>query len=86
MKLFYAAILIRSKKNVVIPSNWCETLDIAKTMNESLNRNESHVIFVSPDKNKEANFALNIDGQFDLTCDGCFWAKITKVFSKYSIK
>lgn len=82
MDLFYNVILVKYKKNIIIPSHWCKTIDIAEAINEGLNRNKNHVIFYSKELTKEANFELAVDGALDLENDGCFWAKIVKCFSK----
>lgn len=81
--LFYSAILVKYKKNVIIPHNWCKTLNIAETMNEGLNRNTNHVIFYSVDMDKQGNFELPIDKILDLNEDGCYWAKIVRCFGEY---
>lgn len=80
--LFYCAVLLKSKQNVVLPAKWCPKLDIAEAMNEGLNRNKNHLIFYSKDVTMELNFEMPVNEEHtsNLESDGCFWAKIVKIF------
>lgn len=82
--LYLAAYLNDHKKNILIPDYWCDSLDLARSINSGLKKNENHLIFFSPDLNKIPDFSLPIRrGALDLTRDGCYFGKILRAFSKF---
>lgn len=80
--LYFAAYLQDFNKNVLIPDFWCNTFDLAGSINGGLNRNKNHLIFVSPDLNKIPDFSLPVRRTLDLQTDGCYFGKILCAFSK----
>lgn len=81
--LYFAAYLNQPKKNVLIPDYWCDTFNLANTINGGLNRNENHLIFVSPDLNKIPDFTLPVREAFDPVGDGCYFGKLLRAFSRF---
>lgn len=68
---------------MVIPDYWCDSFDLAKEINEGLNRNINHLIFYSPDLTKEPDFSLPVlKEKFDADKDRCYFGKIIRAFSK----
>lgn len=84
-ELYFAAYLTDFKKNVLIPDHWCDTFDLAVSINDGLNKNQNHLIFVSPDLNKVPDFSLPVRKALDLTTDGCYFGKLLRAFSKYAL-
>lgn len=80
--LYFAAFLNEPKKNVLIPDYWCDTFDLAKSINSGLNKNENQLIFFSVDLNKIPDFTLPVRRTFDPESDGCYFGKIVRAFSK----
>lgn len=81
--LYLVAHLTGLKKIVRIPDFWCDSFDLAKQINEGLNRNSNHLIFYSSDISKEPDFSLPVlKGKFDDENDHCYFGKIVKTFSK----
>lgn len=81
--LYLIASLNGLKKNVLIPDFWCDSFDLAKQINEGLNRNENHLIFFSSDLTKEPDFSLPVlKEKFDSDADHCYFGKTIKAFSK----
>lgn len=80
--LYLAAYLTAHKKNFLIPDYWCDSFDLAKSINSGLNSNENHLIFVSPDLKKVPDFSLPVRATLDLNEDGCYFGKILRAFSK----
>lgn len=80
--LYFVAFLNDHNKNVLIPDFWCDGFDLAKSINESLNRNENHLIFHSPNIKNDPDFTLPVRPTLDLNIDGCYFGKIVRAFSK----
>lgn len=74
--LYLAVYLKDFNKNVLIPDFWCDTFNLAQSINEGLNCNKNHLIFVSPDLNKVPDFSLPVRDTLDLDADGCYFGKI----------
>lgn len=83
MDLYFVAKLCKFKKIVVVPLKYIFKLDLAKSLNYRINRNQKHILFWSTDLSKEPNFTLPLDARFDEN-DACFYARFLKVFSKYT--
>lgn len=83
--LYFAAYLTEFKKNVLIPDYWVETLNLADSINEGLNKNKNHLVFVSPDLNKEPDFSLPVRHTLDLNTDGCYLGKVIRAFSEFDV-
>lgn len=81
--LYLAVYLNEPRKNVLIPDYWCDTFNLAKSINCGLNKNENHLIFFSPDLDKNPEFTLPVRETFDSDGDGCYFGKILQAFSKY---
>lgn len=81
-ELLLAVKLVCCKKTVVVPSDFIYMLDFVKTFNNSINRNQVHLMFWSQDKKKKPNFDLNISNQFNYSTDACFNVTISKAFGK----
>lgn len=81
-ELYFVAFLNNQNKNVIIPYFWCDDIDWAKTINNGLNRNENHLIFYSPDIEKDPDFTLTTRSTFDSNSDGCYFGKLKRSFSK----
>lgn len=81
--LYLVVNLTGLKKNVCVPDFWCDSFDLAKQINEGLNRNENHLVFFSSDLSKEPDFSLPVSKEkFDDTTDNCYFGKIIRTFSK----
>lgn len=83
--LYFAVYLTELKKNVLVPDYWVDTLNLAESINEGLNKNKNHLIFVSPDLNKEPDFSTSVRHTLDLDTDGCYIGKVVRAFSEYCI-
>lgn len=83
MKDIFLGVRIEGcKKIVVVPVNFIFELDFVKTFNNSLNRNQKHLMFWSENQKKEPNFSLPVSKQFNSSTDSCFHVKLLKAFSK----
>lgn len=80
--LYFCVYLNDYKKNVLIPDYWCQTLDLAKSINKGLNSNENHLIFLSPDMNKDPDFSIPLRETYDANVDGCYFGKLRRAFSE----
>lgn len=69
-------------KIVVVPLRYIYKFDLAKSLNNRINRNQTHMVFWSNDDKKEPNFTLPISRRFDSLTDSCFEVKLLKVFGK----
>lgn len=81
--LYFCVYLVEHKKNILIPRKWC-TIDLAYSINSSLNRNANYVIFYAPNDEAEPNFNLPIlNGKFNPRVAGCHVAKLTYCYCEY---
>lgn len=78
--MFYHVILIGDKKNLCIPSSWVFNVDIVKSFNSGVNRNEKKRIFFSQHSERTPNFLLPLKSEYDANEDGCYLAKIKSAF------
>lgn len=83
MEIFLAVKIECCKKIVVVPVDFIYKLDFVKTFNNSLNRNQKHLMYWSQDQNKEPNFDLPVSEQFNHSIDGCYYVKLLKAFRKF---
>lgn len=80
-KILLAAKIESCKKIVVVPVNFIYGFDFVKTFNNSLNRNQKHLLFWSQNDKKEPNFNLAVSKVFNSSTDSCFHVKLLKAFS-----
>lgn len=80
--LYLAVFLNEHKKNVLVPDYWCDTFNLAESINSGLNSNRNHLIFYSPDHNKVPDFTHPIRRTLNLEADGCYIGKVIRAFSK----
>lgn len=60
-----------------------DQFDLAKSINEGLNRNENHFIFFSADLNKHPDFSMEAwNGTFEAEVDRCYFGELIRAFSK----
>lgn len=78
--LFIVCKLVNIPKIVVVPINFIFELDLVKSLNYRLNRNQTHLMFWSSDHTKNPNFDLDISHRFEHNVDACFNIKILKAF------
>lgn len=82
--LFY---LIHAKKIVVGRIDWIYKLDLAKSLNNRINRNQTHTIFWSNDIQKNPIWEISPEVQFrriyDESKDGFYRAHIIRCFGKF---
>lgn len=69
-------------KILVVPLQNIYKLNLAKSLNNRINRNQKHLLFWSNNSQTVPNFNLPISGQFDHNIDSCFNVKLLKVFGK----
>lgn len=81
--LTIVAILCKCRKVLTVPLRNVYKLDLAKSLNNRIIRNQEHLLFWSSDFTKEPNFNLPISGRFDKSRDACYMVKLLKVFGKY---
>lgn len=82
--LYLGVCLTAQRKNVLVPDYWCATFDLAKSINEGLNRNENHFIFFSADLKTKPDFSMEAwKGAFEPEVDRCYFGKVVRAFSKY---
>lgn len=84
--LMVVAKICNIPKIVVVPLKYIYQLDLVKSLNNRINRNQKHLLFWSNNLTKVPNFNLPIEfNRFDPTVDSCFNAKLLKVFGEYYI-
>lgn len=81
--LTVVAILCKCRKTLAVPLKNIYKLNLAKSLNNRINRNQEHLMFWSSDYTKEPNFDLPISDQFDKSRDACFIVKLLKVFGMF---
>lgn len=85
-KVFAIFHLIEAKKTVVGRVDWIYRLNLAKTLNNRINRNQTQTIFWSKDLKKNPSFKnsaeLQFRSEFDENQDGIYRAKIKKCFGE----
>lgn len=69
---------------VVVPLKFIHKLDLVKTLNNSVNHNQQHLMFWSEDQSKKPNFSLPISDRFSREVDSCHNVKLLKAFRKYA--
>lgn len=70
-------------KIVVVPLQYIYKLNFAKSLNNRINRNQTHLMFWSEDLTKEPNFDIPISTDFSSQNDACYNVKLLKVFGEY---
>lgn len=80
--LTVVAILCKCRKILAVPIQNIYKLNLAKSLNNRINRNQQHLMFWSSDYSKAPNYDLPISDQFDKTRDACYMVKLLKVFGK----
>lgn len=85
-KLLVAAKICDVKKVIAVPMKYVYKFDIAKGLNNRINRNQVHLCFWSSDPEKEPRFDLPISNRFDRQVDSCFKVKLLKVFGNQMFK
>lgn len=80
-KILIAAKIESCKKIVVVPVNFIYGLGFVKSFNNSLNRNQKHLLFWSENDRKEPNFNLAVSKVFNSSTDACFHVKLLKAFN-----
>lgn len=65
--LTVVAVLCKCRKTLAVPLRNIYKLNLAKSLNNRINRNQEHLMFWSSDLTKEPNFNLPISDQFDKT-------------------
>lgn len=81
--LTIVAKICKYRKIICVPLHYVYMLDLAKSLNNRINRNQEHLCFWSDDVNKQPNFDLPISHHFDPPIDSCFKVKLLKVLGKY---
>lgn len=74
----FVLIALESATNLIVPIKWVQKLNLAECGNGGINSDVMVRIFYSPDKSKDANFALPIQNIFDKQADACFLARANK--------
>lgn len=62
--------------------DWIYELSPAKTLNNRINRNQKHLIFWSPNINRQPDFSLPISNVYFNDRDGMYRGKILKCFGE----
>lgn len=83
-RLYVAVKIINLPKIVVVPIRYIYQMNLAKSLNNRINRNQTHHMFWSNEHNKEPNFDLEISRQFIPEIDSCYNVKLLKVFGEIS--
>lgn len=85
-KVFAVFYLTQAKKTVVGRVDWIFRLNLAKTLNNRINRNQIQTIFWSKDLKKNPSFNISSELQFRTEFaeneDSIYSAKIIKCFGK----
>lgn len=81
--LLIVAKICDLKKLVAVPLKYINKLDLAKALNNRINRNQTHLLFWSKDPIKEPNFNIPVSQQFNRDSDSCYNVKLLKVFGKF---
>lgn len=80
--LFVAVKIHNLSKIVVVPLRNIYKLNLAKTLNNRINRNQIHLMFWSSDHGKKPNFNASISNRFDSAIDSCYNVRLLKVFGE----
>lgn len=81
--LYIVAKICNYPEIVVVPLRNIYRFDYAKSLNNRINRNQTHLLYWSPDETKNPDFNLPISNRFDASTDSCFNVKLLKVFGMY---
>lgn len=82
--LYIVVIFAKSKEIKVVPWKWVEGLNAARVFNGGGARKFiQRKVFFCVNFNTEANFALNIQEQFDDSIEACYECRVLKAFGKY---
>lgn len=81
--IYFVAKVWKHPNIIIVPLRYVYKLDLAKSLNNRINRNQKHVVFWSEDDTKEPNFNLPVSNRFDRSKDSCLKVKILKVFSSH---
>lgn len=76
--------ICKYRKLLCVPLRYIYKFDLAKSLNNRINRNQEHLCFWSNDQNKQPNFGLPVSHRFQRSTDACFKVKLLKVFRKYN--
>lgn len=85
-KLFAVFYLTEAKERVVGRVDWIYGLDLAKTLNNRINRNQNLTIFWSKDLTKEPIFNVRFREQFNENEESIYRARILKCFGESFMK
>lgn len=89
-KVFVVFYLTEAKKTVVGRVDWIFRLNLAKTLNNRINRNQIQTVFWSNDLEKNPSFnvspELQLRSVFTENVDAIYRAKIIKCFGKGVIR
>lgn len=69
-------------KLLVVPLKNVYKLNLAKSLNNRINRNQTHLMFWSKDVKAVPNFNMQISKRFDQNIESCFNVKLLKVFGE----
>lgn len=78
---YYVIILKSSEEELIIPNTWCDELTTFSVLNYGVQKPIKCKVFFSLNENAVADFTKPISADF-LGYDACYWAYITKAFSK----
>lgn len=80
--LTIVAKICKYRKLICVPLHYIYMLDLAKSLNYRINRNQEHLCFWSNDLTNQPNFNLPISNHFDPSIDSCYKVRLLKVFRK----
>lgn len=78
--------ILKYPKLLTVPLHYIYKFDVAKSLNNRINRNQKHLCFWSDDHQKVPNFDLPIAKRFVRAQDSCFEVNLVKVFGKCKLK
>lgn len=79
----YVLVTLESSESCIVPIKWVKSLNLAECCNGGMNSDITVCIFFSPDKSKDANFALPIRNSLDENVDACYLVRQNKFYGKW---
>lgn len=85
--MYFAVVLTATKTKLVIPIQWFESFDLVQIFQRGMvNKSKVYKIFYDSDFNKDPNFRLPIQNEFNENGpnpSACYFASVLQCFGKF---
>lgn len=83
--MFVEVVIERSKEHFVVPIEWVNGLQLAKSVQDGINCNDVCLAFYSKDKTKPSDFGSFVQEKFNENVDCCYIVRPVRYFCKYNM-